>query len=72
MGTGEVLRVREVWQDNLDAEMGIIESIVEDFPFLAMDTEFPGALVNALLCCGVNVNVKKLYIFRCSCALSVV
>jgi hypothetical protein len=41
-GTGEVLRVREVWADNLEAEMSIIESIVEDYPFLAMDTEFPG------------------------------
>ena len=41
--TGDLLRVREVWQDNLEDEMAIIESIVEDFPFLAMDTEFPGA-----------------------------
>lgn len=41
---GETLRVREVWQDNLEAEMSLIESIVEDYPYLAMDTEFPGAL----------------------------
>lgn len=39
---GEVLRVREVWQDNLEAEIGIIEGIVDEYPFLAMDTEFPG------------------------------
>lgn len=42
MPSGETLRVREVWHKNLDMEMRIIESIVEDFPFLAMDTEFPG------------------------------
>ena len=41
--TGEKLRVREVWADNLEDEMAIIEEIVEDYPFLAMDTEFPGA-----------------------------
>jgi len=41
---GETLRVREVWQDNLEAEMSLIESIVEDYPYLAMDTEFPGTL----------------------------
>jgi CCR4-NOT transcription complex subunit 7/8 len=49
MPSGETLRVREVWQSNLDAEMRIIESIVEDFPYLAMDTEFPGALARSLL-----------------------
>jgi hypothetical protein len=40
--SGEVLRVREVWQDNLEAEMNLIESFVETHPYLAMDTEFPG------------------------------
>lgn len=44
MPSGEMLRVREVWQENLDSEMRIIEGIVEDYPFLAMDTEFPGVL----------------------------
>lgn len=44
MPSGEMLRVREVWHENLDAEMRIIEGIVEDYPFLAMDTEFPGVL----------------------------
>lgn len=45
MPSGEMLRVREVWQENLDQEMRIIEGIVEDYPFLAMDTEFPGMSV---------------------------
>ena len=42
--TGEVLRVREVWQDNLTDEMDLIRQIVDDYPFLAMDTEFPGVV----------------------------
>ena len=38
----ETLKIREVWQDNLEAEMAIIRDIVDDYPYLAMDTEFPG------------------------------
>jgi hypothetical protein len=42
--TGETLRVREVWQENLEAEMEIVRNIVDEYPFLAMDTEFPGVV----------------------------
>lgn len=41
--TGETLRVREVWSENLDAEFELIRNVVEEFPYIAMDTEFPGA-----------------------------
>ncbi|KAK2078782.1 ccr4 associated factor [Prototheca wickerhamii] len=41
---GDTLRVREVWQDNLEEEMKLIRDIVSDFPYLAMDTEFPGVV----------------------------
>ncbi|KAK9834010.1 hypothetical protein WJX81_002780 [Elliptochloris bilobata] len=41
---GETLRVREVWRDNLDDEMDIIRGIVDKYPFIAMDTEFPGVV----------------------------
>ena len=36
--------MREVWADNLDAELLIIRNIVEKFPYVAMDTEFPGVV----------------------------
>lgn len=42
--TGDDLRVREVWQDNLDSELEIIRDIVDDYPYIAMDTEFPGVV----------------------------
>lgn len=42
--SGDTLRVREVWQDNLEEEMAIIRTIVDDYPYLAMDTEFPGVV----------------------------
>lgn len=46
--TGETLRVREVWSENLDAEFELIRNVVEEFPYIAMDTEFPGAFTQVL------------------------
>ena len=42
--TGETLRVREVWEDNLEHEMKIVRDCIEKYPFVAMDTEFPGVV----------------------------
>ncbi|KAF8056234.1 CAF1-7 [Scenedesmus sp. PABB004] len=41
---GETLRVREVWNDNLGEEIAVIRNIVEEYPYVAMDTEFPGVV----------------------------
>jgi hypothetical protein len=41
---GETLRVREVWDDNLADEIALIRNIVEEYPYVAMDTEFPGVV----------------------------
>jgi CCR4-NOT transcription complex subunit 7/8 len=42
--SGETLRVREVFDDNLEAEFAHMRKIVDDFPYVAMDTEFPGVV----------------------------
>ena len=42
--TSDTLRIREVWADNLDEEMALINVVVEEFNYLAMDTEFPGVV----------------------------
>eukprot|EP00899_Mesostigma_viride_P024359 jgi/Mesvir1/5107/Mv15267-RA.1 len=40
-----LLKIRDVWEDNLEEEMALIRKVVVDFPYLAMDTEFPGVVV---------------------------
>eukprot|EP01025_Chloroclados_australasicus_P006076 TRINITY_DN11997_c0_g1_i1.p2 TRINITY_DN11997_c0_g1~~TRINITY_DN11997_c0_g1_i1.p2 ORF type:complete len:322 (-),score=57.36 TRINITY_DN11997_c0_g1_i1:1319-2284(-) len=46
--TGQSLRLREVWDGNLDEEMGLMQEVVDKYPFIAMDTEFPGIVARAL------------------------
>lgn len=60
---GETLRVREVWAENLVEEIGIIRNIVEEYPYVAMDTEFPGVVARPV----GNFKSSREYHYKVGC-----
>ncbi|TID19675.1 putative ccr4-not transcription complex subunit 7 protein [Venturia nashicola] len=41
-------RVREVWQNNLQQEFAVLRQLVDKYPYISMDTEFPGIVARPI------------------------
>lgn len=41
-------QIRDVWAEDLNREMGVLRSIVDKYPYIAMDTEFPGIVARPI------------------------
>jgi len=47
--SGGNVEIRDVWMSNLEVEMENIRNILEKFPYVAMDTEFPGIVARPIV-----------------------
>ncbi|CAJ2507009.1 Uu.00g081950.m01.CDS01 [Anthostomella pinea] len=60
-GGGAKARIREVWKHNFEEEMGVLMELLEEYPYVSMDTEFPGIVGRPM----GNFRGKSDYHYQC-------
>jgi len=54
----------QVWADNLEEEMAMIREVVDQYQYVAMDTEFPGVVARPVH--STKVNEYQYQTLRCN------
>eukprot|EP00940_MAST-03C_sp_MAST-3C-sp2_P002104 g2104.t1 len=65
---GKKVEIRDVWAENLEAEMKALRDCIEKYPYIAMDTEFPGVVARPIgsFANSIDYHYQTL---RCNCDL---